>query len=148
MPIPKVRQEKRRSPKKRNRKWRQIHFEHGKESIREVSQDILDAIIETLKNHPEILKVEIGGHTDNKGDETYNLKLSGKRAEAVKRFLVDHGVQEGRLTAKGYGESEPRDTNDTEEGRARNRRVEFKILERQSLTGTSPSSAPSKPAVP
>ncbi|MBI4196669.1 MAG: OmpA family protein [Deltaproteobacteria bacterium] len=127
---------------------KKIHFEHGKESIREVSQDILDAIIETLKNHPEILKVEIGGHTDNKGDETYNLKLSGKRAEAVKRFLVDHGVQAGRLTAKGYGESEPRDTNDTEEGRARNRRVEFKILERQPLTGTSPSSAPSKPAVP
>jgi outer membrane protein OmpA-like peptidoglycan-associated protein len=74
------------------------------------------------------MKIEIGGHTDDKGTIEYNQKLSESRAKAVVKYLVNKGIDERRLKYKGYGELSPIDTNDTEIGRFNNRRVEFKIL--------------------
>jgi len=75
------------------------------------------------------LKVELGGHTDNVGSDESNLILSEKRASAVVNYLVSNGITAERLSAKGYGESKPLDSNDTEKGRAKNRRTEFTILQ-------------------
>jgi OOP family OmpA-OmpF porin len=86
----------------------------------------LKAVAATMKSHPN-LEVEIGGHTDSIGAQAKNQRLSERRANAVKAFLVAEGVEAARLTAVGYGESEPVDTNDTPEGRAANRRVAFKV---------------------
>ena len=81
-----------------------------------------------LKENPNI-KVEIQGHTDNTGSEEYNLKLSQRRAEAVRKVLIEkYGISPDRVIAKGYGESMPIAPNDTEEGRAKNRRVVAKII--------------------
>lgn len=77
----------------------------------------------------KIRRVEIGGHTDSTGDEDYNLKLSRERAETVRDALIKRGVAPQRLVAKGYGESEPIAPNLTRAGRAKNRRVDFSILD-------------------
>jgi outer membrane protein OmpA-like peptidoglycan-associated protein len=77
-----------------------------------------------LKANPE-LKLEVQGHTDNQGNDDYNLKLSQKRAETVAAYLQLFGIDSGRLTPKGFGETKPVATNDTEDGRTRNRRVEL-----------------------
>ncbi len=81
-----------------------------------------------LQDNPDI-KVEIAGHTDSIGTQEYNQRLSQARAEAVARWLVEHGVDSTRIVAVGYGESQPIADNGTEEGRALNRRVTFKIIE-------------------
>lgn len=75
-----------------------------------------------------MLKVEIGGHTDNVGDDSSNQVLSDNRAKAVRDWLIENGIAADRLTHKGYGETEPIASNDTEEGRAQNRRTELKII--------------------
>ena len=82
---------------------------------------------ETIKNND--LKIEIEGHTDNIGDEAYNLKLSNERAEAVVDYLLEKGVDKNNIIAQGLGESAPIAENETEEGRAKNRRVEMNVLE-------------------
>ncbi len=105
-----------------------IFFETAKAVITPVSYPALDRVIEFMKKNPAI-KVEIDGHTDNVGSESYNLRLSQARAQAVVDYLVKHGISRDRLVAKGFGESQPVAPNDTPEGRAKNRRVEFKILE-------------------
>ena len=87
-----------------------------------------------LKEHPELIKLEVQGHTDNKGVAAANKKLSQDRATAVQKALVTRGVEAGRLSAVGYGQDVPVDDNTTETGRARNRRVQFKILERKKLS--------------
>ena len=74
------------------------------------------------------LKIEISGHTDNIGSNEYNKKLSKDRAKAVVDYLIVQGIDEGRLTYAGYGESQPISDNDTEVGRQENRRTEFKVL--------------------
>ena len=81
--------------------------------------------------------VEIGGHTDSRGADDYNLELSQRRAAAVMRYLTENGIEAGRLTSEGYGEARPIDTNDTDAGRARNRRVVFVILEQDENCGQS-----------
>lgn len=86
----------------------------------------LDGVAATLQGQSG-LKTEIAGHTDSLGSEGYNMLLSQRRADAVRKYLVSKGVDEGRLTAVGYGELEPVDSNDTNEGRQNNRRVEFRI---------------------
>ena len=106
-----------------------IRFETGKDILRVESFPLLDEVALLLRAHPEITKIEVAGHTDDRGNARRNLKLSQRRAEAVVVYLVDRGVARGRLVAKGYGELEPIAPNDTEDGRARNRRVEFRILE-------------------
>ena len=87
----------------------------------------MDEIVTLLKEHPNVI-VEIQGHTDDVGSEAFNLKLSQKRAEAVRQYLIDHGIEPDRLIAKGYGESKPLVPNTSPENRAKNRRVEFVIL--------------------
>jgi outer membrane protein OmpA-like peptidoglycan-associated protein len=76
------------------------------------------------------MKIEINGHTDNIGSDQYNLNLSEKRANSVTDYLVENGIANQRLVAKGYGETMPKATNETEEGRQVNRRVEFAIIEK------------------
>ena len=81
-----------------------------------------------LMNSNNELKFEIGGHTDSDGDDNFNLTLSQNRAEAVKKILVELGIQEQRLIAKGYGEKKPLYENSTPDQKANNRRVEFKKI--------------------
>jgi outer membrane protein OmpA-like peptidoglycan-associated protein len=76
------------------------------------------------------LKIELGSHTDSKGSDEYNMRLSENRSKSVVDYLISKGISSSRLVAKGYGETKPIDTNDTEEGRQNNRRTEFKILEK------------------
>jgi outer membrane protein OmpA-like peptidoglycan-associated protein len=81
-----------------------------------------------LKANPQIAKVRVEGHTDSVGSDETNLTLSQGRAESVMKYLTDKGVDASRLEAKGFGESKPLADNKTEEGRAKNRRVEFVIV--------------------
>jgi OOP family OmpA-OmpF porin len=91
------------------------------------SVQILDEAVDTLKRYPNV-RVEVDGHTDSKGSDAYNQKLSERRAQGVYDYLTAHGVDAGRLDGpKGFGESAPIDTNDTAEGRQRNRRTELKV---------------------
>ncbi len=101
-----------------------IHFDFDKWYIRKDSINILDKLVEMLKAHPN-LKVEVWGHTDSIGDDTYNQKLSEKRADAVCDYIIKHGISPERISAKGFGESKPIAPNDTKEGRQKNRRTEF-----------------------
>jgi OmpA-OmpF porin, OOP family len=107
----------------------QVQFAYNSARILASSNFILEAVKNILASHPEIKKVQVQGHTDNKGAAAYNLNLSKRRAESVMKWLVDNGIDKSRLEAKGFGKNQPIDTNDTEEGRANNRRVEFHINE-------------------
>jgi OOP family OmpA-OmpF porin len=102
----------------------QINFDTGKATIKPDSQPLIDQIAAMLKSAPD-LKLEIGGHTDNVGGAAANQKLSEDRAKAVMAALVKQGVGAGRLTAKGYGQTAPVADNRSEDGRAKNRRVEL-----------------------
>jgi OOP family OmpA-OmpF porin len=94
-----------------------------------VSFALLNEVAQALKDNPTI-KVEIQGHTDSVGNDNFNLKLSQKRAESVRTYLIKQGIASDRMTAKGYGENVPIADNRTGDGRAQNRRVEFVITER------------------
>jgi outer membrane protein OmpA-like peptidoglycan-associated protein len=102
----------------------QIHFQFDKDKIRPESFRILDAVVEVLRSYPKI-KLEVQGHTDNKGSPAYNKSLSDRRAAAVRKYLSDHGVDASRLISHGYGMERPIVSNDTEQNRALNRRVQF-----------------------
>ena len=104
-----------------------LFFDSGKSSIRKESNVELDKIVKFLKDKPEI-NAEVSGHTDNKGDDKKNQKLSQDRAKAVIDYLTKKGIGSKRLTAKGYGKDQPIASNDTDAGRQLNRRVEMKIL--------------------
>jgi OOP family OmpA-OmpF porin len=104
-----------------------VNFEFNKATLTADSQSVLNDVATGLKSDPN-MKVEIAGHTDSKGSDAYNQKLSQNRANSVKAYLVSQGVPATRLVAKGYGEKSPVATNDTDEGRAQNRRVEFRVL--------------------
>jgi len=104
-----------------------ITFKTGSDVITKGSYKTLNAAAKVLTDYPE-LRLEIQGHTDNVGDDDKNLDLSQRRAESVKNYLVKKGIDEGRLEAKGYGETTPIADNGTAEGRAQNRRVEFKLV--------------------
>lgn len=105
-----------------------IQFETNKSDLLPESFEQLDSLVDLLLKFPS-MRVEIGGHTDNKGKAKDNLVLSQQRADAVVKYLVEAGVDAEQLEAKGYGQDFPIDTNDNESGRFHNRRVEFKILE-------------------
>jgi outer membrane protein OmpA-like peptidoglycan-associated protein len=104
-----------------------IFFDFAKASLKEESFYELDRLVDLLVKNKK-LRIKISGHTDNKGSESYNTKLSNERAQSVVNYLVSKGIDVARLEFEGYGPSKPVDTNDTEEGRANNRRVEFTIL--------------------
>jgi outer membrane protein OmpA-like peptidoglycan-associated protein len=105
-----------------------IFFDTAKASIRKKSRPKLDAAVEVLQKFSD-LRIEISGHTDSKGDDEYNRELSEKRADAVKDYLVGKGVSADRIETRGAGENEPRESNGTKAGRAKNRRIEFKLLQ-------------------
>lgn len=105
-----------------------IFFESGKAVLTPQSNLELEKIFDLLKANPTMV-VEVGGHTDNVGDEDFNRKLSHDRAKAVREYLVNRGVNPDHIQAKGYGELNPVATNDTEDGRKANRRTEFVILD-------------------
>ena len=107
-----------------------IFFEYNKDVIKSESFPILDAIVATLNGNPDIQRIEIQGHTDERGGDKYNLDLSDRRAASVRRYLTEGGVDEKRLQSQGYGESQPLDPKSNEQAWAKNRRVEFLILKR------------------
>src|SRR5207253_2955845 len=88
-----------------------IHFEYNKAIIKSESFYILDAVVASLNGNPDITLMEVQGHTDERGDDAYNLDLSDRRAAAVVKYLVDHGVEAKRLESQGYGETMPIDRN-------------------------------------
>lgn len=108
----------------------QIHFEFDKDVIRKESFPILDAVVDVLVKNPKI-KLDIQGHTDNKGSPDYNKKLSDRRAASVKKYLVAHGIDAGRLVSHGFGMERPLVANDSDQNRALNRRVQFVRTEGQ-----------------
>jgi outer membrane protein OmpA-like peptidoglycan-associated protein len=107
----------------------QVHFQTASATILPDSFPMLGEIVALLKANPSIKKMRIEGHTDNRGNADYNLDLSKRRAASVLSYLVGHGLESSRLESEGYGLTKPIESNDTEEGRLANRRVEFKILE-------------------
>ena len=107
---------------------RNVFFNSGKWDVKSDSYAELDRLVALLSDIPS-LKIEISGHTDNVGSVSFNELLSQRRADAVVNYLVGKGVDKKRLSAKGYGQSKPVDSNNTAEGRALNRRTEFEIIE-------------------
>lgn len=101
-----------------------IHFEFNRAVIRPVSFPILNTVAQVMRDYPDV-KVEVQGHTDSRGRDEYNMRLSDERANAVRQYLVEQGVAADRMTARGYGETRPIESNRTSAGRAANRRVEF-----------------------
>jgi len=105
-----------------------VYYSVNVDKLNDESKQIIDTTLLTiLRESPELI-IEIGSHTDNIGDEGYNLKLSQKRAEIVAKYLIEKGIDKNRLIAKGYGESKPVADNSTEQGRSFNRRTEFKVI--------------------
>jgi OOP family OmpA-OmpF porin len=115
-----------------------VYFETGKATIKPESFELLNAISDTLKRFPQVLRVEIQGHTDSRGDDTYNLDLSQQRADAVREYLTGQGIDGTRLDARGYGETRPVDVSETKSAWLKNRRVEF-IIKKHSGSKTSDS---------
>lgn len=105
-----------------------IQFDYGRASIKPVSFPILQEVVLLLNARPT-MKLDIQGHTDSRGSRDYNVKLSRDRAASVMNYLVGQGIDKSRLTSEGYGPDKPIDSNDTDEGRAKNRRVDFVIKE-------------------
>lgn len=104
-----------------------VYFDLDKATLKPVSKVELNKLKEFLDQHPQI-KIELHGHTDNQGDDDHNMRLSQARAEAVMNYLIENGIEAKRLSAKGFGETDPITTNDTPEGRAKNRRTVYKIV--------------------
>ena len=105
-----------------------VFFETNKYDLKDESRVELMKLHSFMQNNPAV-SIEISGHTDNVGNDNDNQTLSEYRAQAIYNFLIENGIEANRLSYKGYGETQPIDTNDTEEGRANNRRSEFKIKE-------------------
>jgi len=104
-----------------------IFFDTDKYNIKEISKPELNRIASFLEENPEI-RITINGHTDNQGAESYNKELSTKRAQAVYEYLIDTGISESRVKYQGFGQSKPVASNDTQEGRQKNRRIAFEIF--------------------
>ena len=108
-----------------------IYFDFNQATIQTRSFSLLDEIAATIVAHPSLLKIRVEGHTDNVGGDETNRNLSQERALAVMNYLIASGVEEHRLDARGFGEDYPIDSNETDEGRANNRRVEFIITDQE-----------------
>jgi outer membrane protein OmpA-like peptidoglycan-associated protein len=114
-----------------------IGFEYNSDVIKRDSYYILDAVVAALQGNPDIELLEIGGHTDEQGNDGYNLDLSNRRAASVLRYLTGKGVEAKRLESQGYGETRPLDKASTPAAYAKNRRVEFVILKRRGGIGAT-----------
>jgi outer membrane protein OmpA-like peptidoglycan-associated protein len=108
-----------------------IQFALGKSEILSASFALMDELAKTIQENPQVQKVSIEGHASDEGDDKYNLLLSKARAEAVRQYLVTKGVKADRLSSTGYGEGKPLVSNDTPDGREKNRRVEFHITKQE-----------------
>jgi outer membrane protein OmpA-like peptidoglycan-associated protein len=106
-----------------------VYFDFDKTTLKSESYTELDRVVDFLKRNPTV-EIEIAGHTDFKGTDEYNSNLSQGRCQSVVDYLSNKGVDNFRLTPHGYGESKPIDTNDTDAGRANNRRVEFTVMKK------------------
>jgi OmpA-OmpF porin, OOP family len=104
-----------------------IYFDFDKTTLKKESYVELNKVVDFLKQNSHV-EIEISGHTDNKGSDDYNANLSQGRSQAVVDYIISQGIESFRLTAHGYGESKPIESNDTDAGRANNRRVEFTVL--------------------
>ncbi|HXZ79227.1 MAG TPA: OmpA family protein [Terriglobales bacterium] len=105
-----------------------INFSTGSAQLPSESYDFLNKAAAAMQAAPSGTTIEVGGHTDNVGDASANAQLSEKRADSVRDYLVKQGVNPSALVAKGYGDTRPVASNDTEEGRFRNRRIEFSVM--------------------
>lgn len=108
-----------------------IYFDFGKASIKDVSKPVLDEVVKLLKAHPEVKLLSVEGHTDNVGPKEFNTNLSAARAKSVAEYFISNGIEDKRLTTNGFGPDKPIAGNDTKDGRAKNRRVEFLIKEKE-----------------
>jgi len=113
-------------PAKKKIVLRSVHFDFDKATLKAEAKPILDEAIQVLKQEGGV-DIVVEGHTDSVGTEQYNLGLSRRRADTVRRYLIDHGIAASRITAEGLGESKPVASNDTADGRAQNRRVELHV---------------------
>jgi outer membrane protein OmpA-like peptidoglycan-associated protein len=114
-----------------------VQFTPGSAKIRPRSFAMLNQIVSVLKTHPDVVSVQVEGHTDSTGSARTNTVLSQARAASVTAYLISHGVDRSRLGARGFGPSRPLATNATRTGREANRRVEFRVLERRLIPDTS-----------
>ncbi|MCB0687582.1 MAG: OmpA family protein [Saprospiraceae bacterium] len=114
------------TPDERILSLKYVFFETGSATLTPLSKYELDNLVAAMKER-ESLNIEVGGHTDNTGNTESNQALSQQRADVVSQYLTNAGIDASRVTAVGYGQEKPRDTNDTDEGRANNRRTEIKI---------------------
>ncbi|MBD3277221.1 MAG: OmpA family protein [Candidatus Aegiribacteria sp.] len=104
-----------------------IYFDSGSATLQPNSYSVLDQVVEMLRNNSEV-DVQIVGHTDSDGSSSYNMDLSNRRAQSVMNYLVQSGISSARLSTAGMGESQPVASNSTPQGKAQNRRIEFRIL--------------------
>jgi OOP family OmpA-OmpF porin len=105
-----------------------IGFTFGRSEVPETVRRHLDSAAERINSERASAKIEVAGHTDSLGPAEFNQHLSEQRAAAVKAYLVEHGIDAGRISVIGYGEARPRGSNDTVEGRRLNRRVEIRVI--------------------
>ena len=110
-----------------------VFFKFAKAELKESSFPELNRLLKLLEDNPG-MEIEISGHTCSMGSDEYNLGLSQRRAEAIYDYLIKNGISASRLSAIGYGETMPKASNETEEGRQFNRRVEFLITSSQALS--------------
>ncbi len=120
-----------------------IYFDTGKSTIRKSSRKTLDKAVEILKEY-DYLRLEVSGHTDNKGDHDDNIDLSKARADSVRQYMVDAGIAGDRLETVGYGPDKPVESNDTKDGRQKNRRIEFRLLKKEEHAGATVHAADAK----
>lgn len=104
-----------------------IFFDVDKYELKDKSITELEKVIQFMRENP-LIRIEIGGHTDNTGNPSYNLQLSEKRAGAVYQYIISKGIEPKRLVSKGHGSSKPLNSNETKEGRQQNRRIDFTVL--------------------
>lgn len=131
----------------------QVQFEVDRAVIRPASDPLLDQIAQVIKAHPEIKKIEIQGHTDDSGAKQHNKILSTSRAESVRKALIKRGLKDKLFVAKGYGQETPLVPNDSDANKAKNRRVQFKLIEKTETPpktdqkqGAAPDAKPADPA--
>jgi OmpA-OmpF porin, OOP family len=131
---------------------KQVQFATGKATILPKSYPILDEVVRLLKVNIDILHLDVEGHTDNRGSDDLNEKLSNDRANSVMKYLVEHGIAANRLAAAGFGPRRPIADNNTADGRQKNRRVEFHIRNEkagpQPAPGGEPPPGPPPPGTP
>jgi outer membrane protein OmpA-like peptidoglycan-associated protein len=122
-----------------------VLFETGNATLKKASYAVLDEVVYAIEKHPEIIKLQVVGHTDSDGDAKANKSLSKRRATSVMNYLIKKGIERDRLSALGEGEDQPIASNDTEEGKDKNRRVEFNIVERAKVVAVTHSSGTAAP---